>query len=465
MQTIQLGQSTLQVTPICLDPTTFGEQVVQATAHSILDRALERGIKFIAGGGFIEPIVRPRELRGIGRSSELMGKTAAERQNERRRAAPSREGPLGGSAVVQRQAWGLTESEAVMRSHSESTAPQQGQVEQMSVGSSNAAGSSGRVPRSPESRARWAFAWLVLLGGVAGLAWFGLASSRSALYEVRTHDSVSGLMADAPVEFHGVEVGKVSRVELTGPASVRLVLQVRKDTPVSTATVATITSRGLASKGFTGYVYVALENDGDGVGPMAVAGDGYPQIRSAPSRSISLDTAISQVSVDVQNLSRLLQASLDDKTIASLKQSLASMEQVTRTLAANSDKMNAIILSAERSSKRVEPLLQSGQEAATVLRTQVLPQAHQALANLDRASSVLIANTERASSRLEPLLESSHESAKVLQTQLLPEAYDAIAKLDRLASTLNGVATRIERDPSVVLRGSGRRPPGPGETR
>jgi xanthosine utilization system XapX-like protein len=50
MQTIQLGQSTLQVTPICLDPTTFGEQVVQATAHSILDRALERGIKFIAGG-------------------------------------------------------------------------------------------------------------------------------------------------------------------------------------------------------------------------------------------------------------------------------------------------------------------------------------------------------------------------------------------------------------------------------
>ena len=47
MQTVQLGQSDLHVTPICLGTMTFGEQVDQASAHSILDRALERGIAFI----------------------------------------------------------------------------------------------------------------------------------------------------------------------------------------------------------------------------------------------------------------------------------------------------------------------------------------------------------------------------------------------------------------------------------
>ncbi len=47
MQTVQLGQSGLHVTPICLGTMTFGEQVDEATSHSILDRSLERGVNFI----------------------------------------------------------------------------------------------------------------------------------------------------------------------------------------------------------------------------------------------------------------------------------------------------------------------------------------------------------------------------------------------------------------------------------
>ena len=47
MQTIQLGQSGLRVTPICLGTMTFGEQVDEGTAHAILDRSLARGVNFI----------------------------------------------------------------------------------------------------------------------------------------------------------------------------------------------------------------------------------------------------------------------------------------------------------------------------------------------------------------------------------------------------------------------------------
>jgi aryl-alcohol dehydrogenase-like predicted oxidoreductase len=47
MKTIRLGQSDLHVTPICLGTMTFGEQVDESTAHSILDRAVERGVNFI----------------------------------------------------------------------------------------------------------------------------------------------------------------------------------------------------------------------------------------------------------------------------------------------------------------------------------------------------------------------------------------------------------------------------------
>ena len=47
MQQVQLGQSDLRVTPICLGTMTFGEQVAEATAHAILDRSLARGVNFI----------------------------------------------------------------------------------------------------------------------------------------------------------------------------------------------------------------------------------------------------------------------------------------------------------------------------------------------------------------------------------------------------------------------------------
>jgi aryl-alcohol dehydrogenase-like predicted oxidoreductase len=47
MKTIPLGQTDIHVSPICLGTMTFGEQVDEPTAYSILNRSLERGINFI----------------------------------------------------------------------------------------------------------------------------------------------------------------------------------------------------------------------------------------------------------------------------------------------------------------------------------------------------------------------------------------------------------------------------------
>ncbi len=47
MNKVQLASSDLHVTPICLGSMTFGAQVDQPLAHTILNRALEHGINFI----------------------------------------------------------------------------------------------------------------------------------------------------------------------------------------------------------------------------------------------------------------------------------------------------------------------------------------------------------------------------------------------------------------------------------
>jgi aryl-alcohol dehydrogenase-like predicted oxidoreductase len=47
MNKVNLGQSGLSVTPICLGTMTFGEQVNESTAHDILSHSLARGINFL----------------------------------------------------------------------------------------------------------------------------------------------------------------------------------------------------------------------------------------------------------------------------------------------------------------------------------------------------------------------------------------------------------------------------------
>ena len=70
---------------------------------------------------------------------------------------------------------------------------------------------------SAESKARWLFAAFLLAVAAGAAMWWAVAEARWKTYELETSDAVSGLIPGSPVEFHGVEVGKVRAVELQGP--------------------------------------------------------------------------------------------------------------------------------------------------------------------------------------------------------------------------------------------------------
>jgi len=94
MQTLPLGRSGLQVTPICLGTMTFGEQVDRDDAHRILDHALERGINFIDTA---EMYSVPARRETCGATETIIGQWFASRPGVRQRvvlatkvAGPSR---------------------------------------------------------------------------------------------------------------------------------------------------------------------------------------------------------------------------------------------------------------------------------------------------------------------------------------------------------------------------------------
>ena len=82
MKTIQLGQSALHVTPVCLGTMTFGEQVDEATSHAILDRSVERGINFWDTS---EMYSVPTRAPTYGATETIMGNWFAKRPGARQK--------------------------------------------------------------------------------------------------------------------------------------------------------------------------------------------------------------------------------------------------------------------------------------------------------------------------------------------------------------------------------------------
>ncbi len=112
MTPITLGQSPLRASPICLGTMTFGEQVAEAEAHCILDRAVERGIDFLDAA---EMYPVPARAETCGATETIIGRWLAERPGMRQRIvlATKVAGPSRGMPWIRGDQSGLTRAEII----------------------------------------------------------------------------------------------------------------------------------------------------------------------------------------------------------------------------------------------------------------------------------------------------------------------------------------------------------------
>ncbi len=110
MNQVQLGHSDLRVTPICLGTMTFGEQVDEATSHSILSRSLERGVNFIDTA---EMYSVPARAETFGATETIIGNWFAKNPGAREKlvVASKVAGPSRGMPWVRNGSADLTGAE------------------------------------------------------------------------------------------------------------------------------------------------------------------------------------------------------------------------------------------------------------------------------------------------------------------------------------------------------------------
>ena len=112
MTPIALGQSPLNVTPVCLGTMTFGEQVDEATAHRILDRSLERGVNFLDTA---EMYAVPARAQTCGATETIIGNWFARTPGLRQKLvlATKVAGPSRGMPWIRGDQSGLSKAEIV----------------------------------------------------------------------------------------------------------------------------------------------------------------------------------------------------------------------------------------------------------------------------------------------------------------------------------------------------------------
>ncbi len=168
----------------------------------------------------------------------------------------------------------------------------------------------------------------------------GRSTEPNVRYSVFFQRDISGLTLGAPVRYLGVGVGQVVDMALTTDdvTKVRVDLEVRKSTPVTTATYAS-----LAFQGVTGVAFISLAADDNGQAKELVTDNfEYPVI---PTRDVGLAALLSDAPAITQKVTELLDRAnemLNENNSAALARSLVNIEKLTESLAGEDDAITSL---------------------------------------------------------------------------------------------------------------------------
>lgn len=269
------------------------------------------------------------------------------------------------------------------------------------------------------------------IGLIIGL-WLsvGVSTKSYNYYIIYIKESVAGLSVSAPVKYNGVDVGTVKKMALNAqnPNQVEILIAVEENTPVTTATRATLNMQGL-----TGIAYIALFNDKEvEATPLSVQpGQKYPVIQSSPSLLTRMDVAVEHMADSFHSIVESINTVFNQKNGELLQDTLGNINAITRNLKENNDRFNRV------------------------------------LKNLDISTEKMPALMNNASQGMEQFKQVSLEANSAIQTinnELLPLFINVFGNIDGLTLRLDDFTQQLSDNPSLLIRGQAPLPLGPGET-
>lgn len=296
-------------------------------------------------------------------------------------------------------------------------------------------------------------AFVLLFGAalIGGVLWLSadITSEEYKTFLVYMTESVSGLEEDAPVNYRGVEVGRVREISLDSkhPQRVALLLDIRGDIIVRKNDAARLETTGV-----TGINYINIIGGTPTAPPLtARKGAPYPVIESNPSLLGRLDATLSVLGKNLMVTSDKINDLFSDNNRQAFARTLANVEATTGSLAGRSlkiesalDDFAATMSNARRASGRLPDIM---------ARTETSMRA------IEQTASRFAGVAER----LDESVISSGREVERFTAQALPEATALIVELRQTVANLRRLSEELARDPSTIIFGSPEPRLGPGE--
>lgn len=255
------------------------------------------------------------------------------------------------------------------------------------------------------------FVILFSIAGVVIVLWFLGPKEKNlkAKYIIPTPYSVAGLHVDSPVKYNGLDVGRVSKIEIyrQNPRYILIYIELSRKLSSVEDMEAKISSNGLTGIAYVNLFYKKHKTKN------RLNGLKYPQIDAAPStiQSITqqLPPLINSLKIAVDKINRLL----NNKTIKDVHSSIFRLNKLLGNL--NSDAVE------------LAKLLKSSRD--------VMPQLKVTLKKIDNLSAT------------------SNRMLNKINRDELPAVYDLIQSLKITNQHLRGLIDEINHNPQILIRG------------
>jgi phospholipid/cholesterol/gamma-HCH transport system substrate-binding protein len=300
-----------------------------------------------------------------------------------------------------------------------------------------------------ENRAHALVAGLfVLLLGVAlagTVVWFTGEQVPQTEYVLESSYPVTGLNVQSTVRFRGIGIGKVTNIRID-PKNAHLILidiSVNSDTPITKSTFAELKPQGI-----TGLSYVMLDDAGTSRQPLIATAGETPRIPVHPSFFDKLSNSGGDLLTAANTLVVRLNQLLDEPNRQQIVHTLASIQRASDQIAATAARLGPALDAMPRLADQADSVLH-GVNALTLSMNRLTTHTDKQLARTGKSLASLSQTSQALSQRL--------------LDQSLPRLNTLLDELSRTSRNLDQLLTQIQEQPSSLVFGGQKIPPGPGE--
>lgn len=294
---------------------------------------------------------------------------------------------------------------------------------------------------------------------IAIVVWMTRDNTVRNIYELSTHEAVSGLQPQAMVRYRGIAVGRVVSIDFDPKVkgNVRVRISVDERVPLTTSTFASLSYQGV-----TGLAFIALDDKGESQVALKPNNDDPPRIPLKPSllaqlqdRSEVLLTRVDQVTQRVDTMLGPDNQKRIADALDNIAQAAAGANRLTQSLD------HTIRNGLDPALKALPPLVDRTRDTMASVKT--------AAGNVSTVSRNLNATVTRLNAPDGPV-ERLSEGTRSLASAVDSFTNSTLPRLNRVADDTSRTVRRVGRtadgindNPQSLLFGNGGALPGPGE--